>query len=31
MKSEGKIEEIDVERERRRLDEQVDADTGDER
>jgi hypothetical protein len=31
MKSEGKIEEINVERERRRLDEQVDDDTGDER
>jgi len=31
MKSEGKIEEIDVERELRRLDEQVDDDTGDER
>jgi hypothetical protein len=30
MKGEGKIEEIDVERERRRLDEQVDDDTGDE-
>ena len=30
MKGKGKIEEIDVERERRRLDEQVDDDTGDE-
>ena len=30
MKGKGKIEEIDVERERRRLDEQVADDTGDE-